>query len=317
MSVTLFAVSLLVLATIPVLTGQGAQRTTVTSATVADAGYLAEVGQTVADSMNISAAPSNLTPDLASAAHDLPEVADPTFETDHCQAGFLVVQQGDCVYGDPAGARTVVLFGDSHAEQWEPAFAEAGKRQGWRVINWTKSACPAAQLSISNPQLNRQYVECDQWREQTLRKITDLKPDLVIISQSDSVTGTNFTDEEYTSGVMQTVGALTGSGIPVTYLADTVYPQVDVPSCLAQHLDDARQCGRVDTTNFTDSRRAMLLGALADAHVPAVDPAPWQCSANGCPAIVGNMMVYRDASHLTATYSKWLAPLVQPLLATT
>jgi hypothetical protein len=197
MSVTLFAVSLLVLATIPVLTGQGAQRTTVTSATVADAGYLAEVGQTVADSMNISAAPSNLTPDLASAAHDLPEVADPTFETDHCQAGFLVVQQGDCVYGDPAGARTVVLFGDSHAEQWEPAFAEAGKRQGWRVINWTKSACPAAQLSISNPQLNRQYVECDQWREQTLRKITDLKPDLVIISQSDSVTGTNFRPLEH------------------------------------------------------------------------------------------------------------------------
>jgi hypothetical protein len=210
----------------------------------------------------------------------------------------------------------MVLFGDSHAQQWEPAFAEAGNRAGWRVINWTKNACPAAQLSINDSQLNRQYTECDQWREQTLHKITALKPDLVVISQSDGVVGKQFTDEEYTSGVMQTVGALTGSGIRVTYIADTIYPQVDVPSCLTQHLDDAEQCARVDTTSFTTPRRAMLQGALADAGVPSVDPEPWQCGVSGCPVVIGNMMVYRDASHLTATYSKWLAPLVQPLLTT-
>ena len=44
-----------------------------------------------------------------------------------------------------------------------------------------------------------------------------------------------------------------------------------------------------------------------------VDPTDWLCSTGGCPTIVGNVLVYRDDSHITGTYAKWLAPMTKPL----
>ena len=38
------------------------------------------------------------------------------------------------------------------------------------------------------------------------------------------------------------------------------------------------------------------------------DPTEWFCTATTCPAIIGNIVVYSDTSHTTATYITWLAP---------
>ena len=47
----------------------------------------------------------------------------------------------DCVYGDPQGTRTAVLFGDSHAAQWLPALDRYARDRGWRLEYHTKAAC--------------------------------------------------------------------------------------------------------------------------------------------------------------------------------
>jgi hypothetical protein len=41
----------------------------------------------------------------------------------------------------------------------------------------------------------------------------------------------------------------------------------------------------------------------------------WFCSAGHCPAYVGRTPVFADGQHLTAAYSKRLAPLVAHALA--
>ena len=33
-----------------------------------------------------------------------------------------------------------------------------------------------------------------------------------------------------------------------------------------------------------------------------------------CPAVVGNLLVYRDQSHLSVEYSTWLAPVITNFL---
>src|SRR3712207_9284535 len=104
-------------------------------------------------------------------------------------ASFVEVEQGACVYGDPNGARTVVLFGDSHMEQWVPAFDLAAERAGWKVVSWTKWACPLMDQSVRNPQLNREYTECATWRDATLPRIPDLQLDLVISGHDDRPLG--------------------------------------------------------------------------------------------------------------------------------
>jgi hypothetical protein len=36
----------------------------------------------------------------------------------------------------------------------------------------------------------------------------------------------------------------------------------------------------------------------------------WFCANNLCPAIVGNLLVYRDDNHMTVTYATFVAPLL-------
>ena len=36
----------------------------------------------------------------------------------------------------------------------------------------------------------------------------------------------------------------------------------------------------------------------------------WFCTESGCPAVVGNILVYRDDNHMTVTYASFIAPLL-------
>jgi peptidoglycan/LPS O-acetylase OafA/YrhL len=48
--------------------------------------------------------------------------------------------------------------------------------------------------------------------------------------------------------------------------------------------------------------------------VTLADPAGWICASKVCPAVVGNLLVFRDAQHLSADFSEWLTPMITSLL---
>jgi hypothetical protein len=52
----------------------------------------------------------------------------------------------------------------------------------------------------------------------------------------------------------------------------------------------------------------MKTAAAAGAQV--IDPTSWACPGTVCPVVVGNLLVYRDNSHLSTAYVDWLAPLL-------
>jgi hypothetical protein len=37
---------------------------------------------------------------------------------------------------------------------------------------------------------------------------------------------------------------------------------------------------------------------------------PWFCSLKTCPVVVGNILVYKDESHISTVYARLLAPLL-------
>ena len=295
---------------LPTVVGTGKAQHIVMAQTLESTAAAAVVKTAVTSSSMLRAAPKNLTPDLSLAAKDVPVSA----AAGGCLATFLSIVQGPCVYGDAKSTHTMVLFGDSHADQWQPAFDQAGKTKNWKVIDWTKSACPIAQVTIVNPKLHRTYTECNAWRDQTVRKILALHPDKVVLGQSDSVTGRTFTDRRWAQTTVDTARIFQKAGIATVYMLDTVYPAGDVPECVAQHLTNVRLCGRTNYASWIATRHNVLASALTADGIITVEPHDWLCSPAFCPVIVGNILVYRDASHLTATYSRWLAPLVAPVL---
>ena len=49
------------------------------------------------------------------------------------------------------------------------------------------------------------------------------------------------------------------------------------------------------------------VAAAEEAGTDVVDPTPWICWDGSCPAVIGNVLPYRDRGHLTTVYAESLA----------
>ena len=88
---------------------------------------------------------------------------------------------------------------------------------------------------------------------------------------------------------------------------------MDVPACLSANWWDIRPCSTKRYQAMSDHAR--LEGAAASAAgVAMIDLSADICPMAPCPAVVDNMIVYRDAHHLTATFSASLGPELERLI---
>lgn len=133
----------------------------------------------VAAPANLRAVPANLTPPLADAFAQKPEVF-----VNGCVRSWLYVGQDECASAAVASATTVALVGDSHAAMWFPALDRIAAQRQWRLETMGKVTCPMFDLPITSPYLGRAYTECTQWRAQILDRLRAERPALVVVSMS-------------------------------------------------------------------------------------------------------------------------------------
>ena len=92
-------------------------------------------------------------------------------------------------------------------------------------------------------------------------------------------------------------------------IVDTPYAKIDVPSCLSSHEDDIDACAIPRAVAFTDHLGAIEAVAAKAAGAALIDLTARICAGEGpCSVVVNSTIVYRDHSHLTATFSRSLAP---------
>ncbi|MBN9552507.1 MAG: acyltransferase [Alphaproteobacteria bacterium] len=203
-----------------------------------------------------------------------------------------------CRLGDPAGTRTIVVMGDSHAAQWVPAVDKIAKDRRWKLISFTKSACPVTRVTILED--GKPYEQCALWRERVLAEIAKLKPDLVITSQSNY---TSVAQDAMIEGLRSVWSELAGEGVRVVAIRNTPYSLFDPRDCLGT---DPGKC--VNPRSEVEREDILALAARSVTGVTVVDMNDALCGKDSCPAVVGNIVVLRDNHHLTATYALALAP---------
>jgi hypothetical protein len=234
---------------------------------------------------------------------------------DGCLVEADATSSPPCVYGRPRAATTVVLFGDSHAMQFFPALERVARRRGWRLVQLTKAGCPPQAVDVIYAPLHREYPECGTWREAALRRIERGRPAIVVVSASvqyrvvagGRTLGAAAGMRALAGGYAPTLLRLRRAAARVVVLEDAPMPPLDVPACVAGAMRHLRQCALPRRAATARSRQA---GAAA-ARVPGVDvvdPAPRFCLRDLCPAVIGNVLVYRNSGHVTATYAATLAP---------
>ena len=276
----------------------------------------AQVSTAVAASAELHAVPSNLDPPLADTVSKKTLVA-----STGCFRSFFDVGQPECATGDTASTTTVALVGDSHAAMWSPAFQQIAEQRRWRLETLTKAGCPLLDLPIINPIVGREYTECEQWRGQITARLRAEHPRLIVLSVMRRygaghgwAAGFTSYDPSWIDSLTRLVQQLRGTGAQVLMLGPVPDPHtLVVPDCLSRHLDDATACAPPRSKAVNEPGIAAEFGATQSGGGHYADVTELFCTADRCPVIVGNTLVYLDSNHLTQEYSRLLAPAIGAL----
>ncbi|MGW8812452.1 acyltransferase family protein [Gordonia terrae] len=243
-----------------------------------------------------------VTPNPFQAFDDRPEPFDCLIPVGDVDAG------ADCVFG-PADGLPVVLFGDSHADQWADAIRTIGADHGWRVHQFTKAACPAQHLR-PQPGIFEPYVkaDCQEWRAETLKRIAEVGPRIIFVSSL----STYVPSREVSQAAWDhTLTQLRNTQANLVYIADTPYPGFQVADCISGSMDDWTRCD----FDFDDYPRVEpIIDDEDNRDITTVNVNDLLCSANTCSAAHNKILFYRDDSHLTATAARVLEPALRQRL---
>jgi hypothetical protein len=239
---------------------------------------------------------------------------------DHdCWATTVEDEKGPCEFGDKSSSKILVLFGDSHAEHWLGALDRAGREHGWKIVAMVKGGCPVADMPrMMRHRLKRYYFECTRYREAMVQRIIALRPAAVILSSWDHylpVDGKGLdwqvTPEMWRRGLRRTYSRLAAAGVRTVAMRGTPRTWFDVPSCLsrrAARLPFAQAC----EYDLRHGMSPLAVKAQNDAAralpVTFVDMNDVICSSARCPVMRNGIVIFTDDNHLTATFSRSMAP---------
>lgn len=235
----------------------------------------------------------------------------PRAYADGCHAGFdqRAPSEPPCVYGPEDAATTVALTGDSHSTQWFPALVQIAEERGWRLTVYNKSACAFTSVLVSRG--GEPYAECQEWNRAVAEELRRLKPDLLVTSSSAAgVPHGHGSGPEargaMAEGMVEQWERLTAAGVPILAIRDTPRTNSDVLDCLASSSRDLSACDRPASAALEpDDPQELAAREVEGAEL--IDLTDLICTDDTCPAVVGNVVVYRDSHHLTETYARLLA----------
>ena len=120
-------------------------------------------------------------------------------------------------------------------------------------------------------------------------------------------------DPAWIDSLTRLVQQLRSTGAQVLVLGPIPDPHSAVPICLSGHLDDATACSPPRSTAVNKSGIAAESAATKAGGGHYADLTELFCTADRCPVIIGNTLVYFDRNHLTFEYSPALAPAIGAL----
>jgi hypothetical protein len=224
-----------------------------------------------------------------------------------------------CSYGDPHASTRVVMAGDSHAVQWSRAMIRIAAASRWRLTFLAKQYCPLA----PGVRINSPYVDsCSAWQEAAADQLLRHPPDLLVTSQEDYRTldahgqltsvGDGFT--EVGLAQRRLYRELIAAGTTVVVLRNTPHSGHDVGDCVTRHASDLRQCAvpRARAMRAVGEAQRISVEGLSGARLIDLDEAI--CPTRRCAPVIGSVLVFQDANHITTVYAESLAPRLAALL---
>jgi peptidoglycan/LPS O-acetylase OafA/YrhL len=262
--------------------------------------------------------PDNVRPSPFAAAADTSIL----YETECHQFMTPTVAEG-CVFGDPDGAITIGLLGDSHAAQWFVAVDAIARERGWRLIAHTQGGCPLLDVVTWNRGADAYFTHCATWRDAVIERFVAEGVEVALLSQHWGLLtgpeGQSVPADIWARDLPAVLTGLRDRGIEPVLFLDSPDPYDSAPACAAANPNDLTRCEPGLLRNNERAVRATATAIADDLGVGLIDPHRWLCvdgtpddgdDTTRCPVVIGDILVYRDSHHLSNTFVEWFTPVL-------
>ena len=178
-----------------------------------------------------------------------------------------------------------------------------------------KVACPFSGAAAYHD--GKPYEACDAFNAALLAELRLDRPDLLITSQfANSGRLANHVspnEDDMVEGLVTRWSEVRSWGTKIVVLVDNPVPngiERPVDDCILENAADVSKCA------FDRARGVSASGAPAQraaaARVPEtqlLDLTEYICPRDTCAPVIGDVLVYRQGSHITATYARTLLPM--------
>jgi hypothetical protein len=247
----------------------------------------------------------------------LPPDDEPWFIDPACPGIEGELPMSICRYGDGAPERRVALVGDSHAEHWRGAIHEIAREHNWEIVEILRGACPVTEARVLAFHGNSTDTDgCEAWGRRVTEYLAEEPVDDVITSSFASAFTFESTDgssslEAGTEGFVATWTAWAETGARVHVLRDIPTTAVrHVPECLMANATDPLECSSPRSEAVVPDAATAAVERAGSDRIGLVDMTDFFCDESTCYTAIGGAVVYWDADHLSAQYSRSLAPYV-------
>jgi peptidoglycan/LPS O-acetylase OafA/YrhL len=233
----------------------------------------------------------------------------------------------ECPFGDADGARTIVLWGDSHAAAWLPGLDAAFRERGIRGIQRILFGCPPgfAEKHPTSPE----FGGCNLFNERVIAELKEraqrerltvilaarwagyVNPaPLAVPDRGTMPPGWAPGRSLVEAGLNETIATLSALEVPIGLTHSVPELRYSVPVCLYRRPAD--ECGVPWRLEGPYLKPAMdMISKVAGLHsLPVLDPVPILCTPEVCRAMAGDTVLYWDDDHLSASA---MAQLREPI----
>jgi len=202
-----------------------------------------------------------------------------------------------CSYGETDNPEyTIALVGGSHSGHWFPALEIIAERQNLQIDLYNKDACRFS----SDDMKGRLSKSCVEWNDAVMEPLLSDPPDLVFttanLSRGDKIPPGYLSKWKELEGVTQ-----------VFAVRDNPRMLVDPPTCVEE---TPGECSKPTVDALSEIPPWENTENIPN-NVIFADMSEYFCDEDNCSPVIGNVLVYRDTHHLTASYAKTMAPALE------
>jgi peptidoglycan/LPS O-acetylase OafA/YrhL len=206
-----------------------------------------------------------------------------------------------CRLGPPEATKTLVVFGDSHAEMWMPPLLRMAKRDAWSVVPFVKVGCvPSSWTHKSWP--------CGIWYRWAINRAAALHPQVTLAVGS---WAGSHTPPDAVKGVSGLIGDARSFSASTIVVGDSPHQHRNPVDCLLAVGANMRTCSSKASLVELQTDAAVA-AAAARAHVGFMNVTGWFCARASslavlCPLVVNRTIGWIDQGHISSTYGLELA----------